>query len=102
MQAGKIKIVYYVNESMKIFAPRTLRNTTMLYWQVMLIRLVLDPMHCEKNIYNNVLKTIWGHRDTLKAILDLQEARIRPHLHLLPGRNPGFVVLPIAPYVLSK
>ena len=74
----------------------------MLYWQELLIWHVLDPMHCEKNICENVLKTIWGHRDTLKARLDLQEARIRPHLHPLPGRNPGSVVLPVAPYVLSK
>ena len=77
----------------------------MLCWDVrqdLLIRHVLDPMHCEKNICENVMKTIWGVRDTLKARLDLKEANIRPHLHPLPGRKPGYVVLPTAPYVLSK
>ena len=59
-------------------------------------------MHCEKIIYENVIKTIWGHRDTLKARLDTKEARIWPHLHLLPKRKPGSVVLPTAPYVLLK
>jgi len=48
------------------------------------------------------MKTIWGHRDTLKARLDLKEARIRPHLHPLLGKNPRSVVLLVAPYVLSK
>jgi hypothetical protein len=59
-------------------------------------------MHCEKNICENVMKTIWGHPDTLKARLDLKEARIRPHLHPLPGRKPESMVLLAAPYVLSK
>ena len=59
-------------------------------------------MHYEKNICKKVLKTIWRHRDTLKAKLDLQEARIWPHLHPIPGRNPGYVVFLVAPYVLSK
>lgn len=72
------------------------------FWQDLLIRHVLDPMHCEKNICENVMKTIWGVRDTLKARLDLKEANIRQYLHPLPGRKPGSVVLPTAPYVLSK
>ena len=59
-------------------------------------------MHCEKNICENVMKTIWGHRDTLKARLDLKEARIRPHLHPLLGRKPRSMVLLATPYVLSK
>ena len=71
-------------------------------WRDLLIRHVLDPMQCEKNICENVMKTIWGVRDTLKARLNLKEANIRPHLHPLPGRKPGYVVLPTTPYVLSK
>lgn len=71
-------------------------------FQSLLIRHLLDPMHCEKNITENVLRTIWGQKDTLKSRLDLQEAKIRPHLHPLPGMRPGSMILPKAPYVLSK
>ena len=90
------------DESMRIFAPIRHPKLAMLYWQDLLIRHVLDHVHCEKNICKNMLKTIWGHCDTLKARLDLQEARIRPHLHPLPSRNPISRVPPVAPYVLSK
>ena len=72
-------------------------NSEMLcwdFWQDLLIRHVLDPMHCE-----NVMKAIWGVHDTLKARLDLKEAKIRPHLHLLPRRIPGYVILPTTPYI---
>ena len=66
-----------------------------------MIRHVLDPMHCEKNLCENIMKTIWGLKDTLKVRLDLQEANIRPELHPKHVGNDT-VALPVAPYVLSK
>ena len=66
-----------------------------------MIRHVLDPMHCEKNLCENIMKTIWGLKDTLKVRLDLKEASIRPELHPKPGGNDT-IILPVAPYVLSK
>ena len=59
-------------------------------------------MHCKMNICENVLRTIWAQRDTLKVRLDLKEAGIRPHLHPLLKRTPGSLVLLVALYVLSK
>ena len=66
-----------------------------------MIRHVLDPMHCEKNLCENIMKTIWGLKDTLKVQLDLQEANIHPELHPKHVGNDT-VALPVAPYVLSK
>jgi hypothetical protein len=49
----------------------------------------------------NIIKTIWGVKDSLKLQLDMLEIKIRPHLHFFPGTN-GTILLPAAPYVLSK
>ena len=57
--------------------------------QYLLVQHVLDPMHCEKNICENVMKTIWGQKDILKSRLNLQEANIRPNLHPIAGRTTG-------------
>jgi hypothetical protein len=59
-------------------------------------------MHCEKNLCENMIKTIWGIKDTLKVLLDLQEENIRSHLHLVPGRRTGCLILPTTPYVLKR
>jgi len=48
------------------------------------------------------MQTIWDQKDTLKVRLDLQEAKIRPNLHPYPGNRDGSLVLPQAPYVLTK
>ena len=66
-----------------------------------MIRHLLDLMHCEKNLCENIMKTVWGLKDTLKVRLDLKEASIRPKLHPKPGGNDT-IILPVAPYVLSK
>jgi hypothetical protein len=73
-----------------------------VHQQGLLIRNTLDVMHCEKNITESLMKTIFGEKDTLKARMDLQEANIRPHLWPIPGRKPGSLTLPQAPYVLTK
>jgi hypothetical protein len=35
------------------------------FWQGLLIHNTLDVMHCEKNLCENVLKTIFGAKDTM-------------------------------------
>jgi hypothetical protein len=59
-------------------------------------------MHCEKNITESLMKTIFGKKDILKVRMDLQEPNIQPYLWPIPGRKPGSLTLPQAPYVLTK
>jgi len=59
-------------------------------------------MHCEKNFCENIMKTIWGLKDTLKVRLDMAEAEIQLELHPIDGGPGGPWLLPQAPYVLSK
>ena len=61
---------------------------------------VLDPMHCEKNLCENIIKTIWDLKDNLKVRLDLEEANIRPELHTIPGGARGTLLIPRALYIL--
>jgi hypothetical protein len=70
--------------------------------QYLLIRHVLDAMHCEKNLCENIIKTIWGIKDTLKVRLDMKEANIRPELHPVEDGRSGLTLLPTASYVMSK
>ena len=70
--------------------------------QSLTIRHVLDAMHCEKNICENIMKTIWGLKDNLKVRLDLAEANIRPELHAVAGGAGGTLLIPRAPYILSR
>lgn len=59
-------------------------------------------MHCEKNITENIMKTIFGEKDTLGSRMDMKEAGIRKHLWPVPGKKPGSAILPRSPYVLTK
>lgn len=70
--------------------------------QDLLIRHTLDVMHCEKNIAENVMKTIFGEKDTLGVRLDMKEAGIRKHLWPIIGNQPGSVILPRSSYVMTK
>ncbi len=45
-------------------------------WQHLLVRHMLDLMHCEKNICENVLKTIFGEDDIVAMRNDMQEVDI--------------------------
>ena len=66
------------------------------------MRHVLDVMHCEKNISENILKTTFGEKNTPAVRADMQARGIRPHLHLRPnGPNQDRVHMPDASYVLS-
>ena len=70
--------------------------------QSLTIRHVLDAMHCEKNICENIMKTIWGLKDNLKVRMDLAEANIRPELHTVLSGARGTLLIPRAPYILSR
>ena len=70
--------------------------------QFLLIRHILDVMHCEKNLCKNVVKTIFGEKDTPMVRHDMQETNIRPHLWLQPSeRRSGEFIKPLAPYVMK-
>jgi hypothetical protein len=74
----------------------------MITVQDLLVRHVLDVMHCEKNISENILKTAFGEKDSLSVRADMQARGIRAHLHLEPtGPNRDRFYMPDAPYVLS-
>ena len=66
------------------------------------VRHVLDVMHCEKNIAENILRTAFGEKDSPSVRADMQARGIRAHLHLQPGGpNRDRFYMPDAPYVLS-
>jgi len=67
-----------------------------------LVRHILDVMHCEKNISENLVKHIFGDKDIASVKADMQARGIRPHLHLQPvGNSRDRLHMPPASYVLS-
>jgi len=75
------------------------------YWNDLLLRHNLDVMHVEKNICKNILGPILGvhgkSKDTIKAILDLEDMNIRKELHL-KMREDGSYFVPPTCYTMSK
>ncbi|CAN6170165.1 unnamed protein product, partial [Urochloa humidicola] len=73
------------------------------YWETLLVRHNLDPMHTEKNVYGNVGNTLLAvakkSKDDLNSRLDLQEMGIRSDLH--PQTDGSESYLPAALYSLS-
>ena len=60
-------------------------------------------MHTEKNIAENLIKTLFGEKDTYKVRLDMQSKNIRPHLWIRRvDEDPNKARMPDAKYVLSK
>ncbi|KAL3699461.1 hypothetical protein R1sor_017483 [Riccia sorocarpa] len=72
----------------------------------LLVRHIIDLMHTEKNICNNLLKTILGEKDQPAVRQDMQNRGIHSDLwlqtvsHRLPNRAP-VTLKPKAPWVLS-
>ena len=65
------------------------------------MRHVLDVMHCEKNIAENVVKTAFGE-DSPAVRADMQAHNIRPHLYLQRVRpDHDKLYMPDATYMLS-
>ncbi len=50
--------------------------------QDLLVRNTLDVMHYEKNMCENILKTIYGIKDMVVVQEDFKECRIQSHLWL--------------------
>ena len=75
---------------------------TLEYWKHLLIRHVLDVMHIEKNVCENIYGTILHQtgkrKDGINARKDLEHFQVRGKL--VPEKNNK--VLPPAPYTLSK
>lgn len=59
-------------------------------------------MHCEKNICENLLKTLFGETDDAKSREDMQANGIRPHLDLQRNPDGRTHFKPDSPYVLTK
>lgn len=65
-------------------------------------RHTLDAMHCEKNVCENLLRTLFGETDSAKSREDMRARGIRNHLHLQLNADGHSYFKPDAPYVLSK
>jgi hypothetical protein len=70
--------------------------------QKLLLRHLLDPMHCEKNIIENIVKYFFGASNSYGSRQDMTSLGIRHKLWLQASRNnrEAFHV-PEAPYVLK-
>jgi hypothetical protein len=70
--------------------------------QQLVVRHVLDAMHCEKNICALLLNWLIGEKDSAAMRMDLQERGIRPQLWLRQFQNNRDRLWQLdAPYVLS-
>lgn len=67
------------------------------------MRHCLDLMHCEKNVCENILKILFGEKDTPSTRVDMQLRNIRPHqwLQSASPNNDKFFI-PDVSYVLSS
>jgi len=64
---------------------------------------MLDVMHCEKNVCDNILMTLMEEKDQPAVRLDLQSRGMRPQLWVQQrGPNGDPLWIPDAPYVLSS
>jgi hypothetical protein len=75
-------------------------NVFFIVAKELLICNTLDVMHCEKNLCESVLKTIFGVKDIMAICEDLKKCGIRPHLWLQV--NGVRFIKPTASYVLSN
>jgi hypothetical protein len=57
-------------------------------------------MHCEKNLHENMMKTIFGTKVIPTVREDLKECGIQPHLWL--QEVVGRMIKPIGSFVLAK
>jgi hypothetical protein len=68
----------------------------------LLIRHLLDAMHCEKNLCENMLKTTFGSKDSYGNRQDLEKQGIWEEMWLRPARNNKEIFhMPHVPYVLK-
>lgn len=69
-------------------------------WQDLLVKHTLDVMHYEKNVCENMIKVIFGEKDTIDVHKDMEEVGIWLQLWLQQMPN-GFDIKPIAAYVMT-
>jgi hypothetical protein len=71
------------------------------YWQKLPVCHILDVMHIEKNITENVIKHLTGEKDTVASCCDMEQANVMKDLWL--SREPGINLnkKPHAPYVFT-
>ncbi len=65
----------------------------------LLIHNTLDVMHREKNLYENVMKTIFDTKDTSTVQEDLKDCGMWPHLWL--QKVASWFIKPTATHVLT-
>lgn len=76
------------------------------YWEHLLLRHNLDPMHIEKNVQDNIVGTVLGQekksKDNYKTRLDLQELGMRKELHPKKRPRSNVTFIPKACYQMSR
>ena len=73
----------------------------MICLQELPIRNTLDVMHIERYVSDNLLKHLFGDKDTLESRRDMAQAGKMPSLHLVLGPS-GNYVKPRAPFVFTE
>ena len=74
----------------------------LFFFQHLLERHILDTMHCEKNLCENIVKTLLGMHDSLGSRLDAEEMGIREEIWLQPPqRERDQYYMPHPPCVMS-
>ena len=56
-----------------------------MYVHNLLIRNVLDVMHCEKNLSKNVIRTFFGQKNTPASRKNMESQNIKEHLWIKEG-----------------
>lgn len=69
-------------------------------WQFLLVRHILNVMHCDKNLCENLIKVIFGEKNVVAIWRDMEKVGIWPQIWLQQVAN-GSYMKPIAPYVLT-
>lgn len=59
-------------------------------------------MHCEQNLCEIFIRTLFGETDRIKSREDMRARGIRNHLHLRPNPDGLMYFMPDAPYVLTR
>jgi hypothetical protein len=63
---------------------------------------MLDVMHIEKNVYESLVKFLFGVKDTIKVHQDMEICEVKKHLSLRRDvRKLGNIYKLVAPYVVK-
>ena len=70
--------------------------------QNLIIQHILHVMQCEKNNAENVMKTIFEEKDTLRVCFNMKDVGIPKQLWPIQGGEPCNIILPRFLYVLTR